>query len=89
MRYTELRRRVADQAGYPQDVVQTVLDSFISVLNDLAPGERVPTPLGVFRRFQRKDRLTPPPPGVEDSIRIPGEFIIKLKEGRRLRSPIQ
>ena len=85
MTYDNLVSKVSAQSGIEEKMIRDVLFAVPDVLLHLKRGERVRTPLGVFRLIRRAARKVRPLDGSDEPIQIPAEFVVKLKAGNRLR----
>ena len=85
MTYQDLLIRVAETSELPIELVRHVLSALPEGLNALAPGEKVRTPLGVFRLTERKARQVRAPGATGPKLKIPAEMVVKLRAGRKLR----
>lgn len=84
MQYDALVKETALAANVDPKTVRTVLASVPEVLVTLGEGEKVRTPLGVFRMTQRKGREVTIPTSNEKVV-IGPEMVVKLKPGSKLR----
>ena len=87
MHYQTLVERVAELSGCPEEVVREILFALPSVLAEMALGDMVKTPLGVFRVIRTKARIITPPYG-GSPVPTPSSLVVKLRPGIRLRSGV-
>lgn len=85
MTYDELVTRLAHQTGLRSDAVKKVLYRLPDVLRELAVGDDVRTPLGVFRMTERHERPITLPDGETQAV-VSRRAAVKLKAGSRLLS---
>lgn len=85
MSYDELVTLLARRTGLHSDVVKRVLVYLPEVLQELPPGDDVRTPLGVFRKSQRKARDILLPDGVTRA-KVAGQTLIRLRPGSKMKS---
>jgi len=65
-------------------LVREVLQAIPSAFQDLEEGDRVKTPMGVFRMTRRKSRLVRIP-NSEEYAEVPSALVVKLRPGKQLR----
>jgi len=84
MQYEELVAKVAASAGVHPSRVKTDLLALPEGLMALEEGDKVRTPLGVFRMTKRAPRKVVPP-GSQETVEVGAELVVKLRAGTRLR----
>ena len=84
--YDTLVKRIAKSTGYPKSVIRDILMAVPEALMQLGEGNRVKTPLGVFRMTHRETRDVALP-GTDQRAVIDERLIVKLRPGHRLQRP--
>ena len=84
MQYEDLVATVAASAGVHPSRVKKVLFALPDGLAALEEGDKVRTPLGVFRMTKRAPRKVLPP-GSTEPVEVEAELVVKLRAGTRLR----
>lgn len=87
MQYDAMVKKAALVANLDPKTVRTVLLALPEVLVTLEEGEKVRTPLGVFRMMKRKGREVTIPTS-DERVEIDPEYVIKLKPGSKLRREV-
>ena len=83
MSYDELITRLAIRSGVHSELVRKVLVHLPDTLLDLGIGDKVYTPLGVFRKIVRKARPIVLPDGKTEAL-VGRKVLVRLKPGTRL-----
>jgi len=84
MKYDTLAHKISVSSGLSLETVKTVLFAVPDGLVTLKEGEKVRTPLGVFRMTRRAARKVTAP-GKKGAIDVGEEMVVKLRAGTRLR----
>ena len=87
MQYDAMVKEAARSANVDPKTVRTVLAAIPDILVSLDEGEKVRTPLGVFRMTQRKGRQVTIPTS-DEKVAIGPEMVVKLKSGSKLRREV-
>lgn len=86
MTYDSLVEHMSKDTGVAPDIIKDVLFALPNALIHLSRGDRVRTPVGVFRMTLRSPRMVKPPQG-GDPMPVTKEFVVKLRPGQRIRVP--
>ena len=84
MKYEALVLAVSNSSEVDPDTVRAVLFSLPDGLQALPIGDKVRTPLGVFRMTKRAPRKVTAP-GKKHPVKVGAELVVKLHAGTRLR----
>jgi nucleoid DNA-binding protein len=85
MSYDELVTLLAHRTGLHSDAVKRVMVHLPEALQELPPGGDVRTPLGVFRKVQRRSRDILLPDGTTRA-KVTGQTLVKLRPGSKMRT---
>lgn len=83
----EMVVEIASETGLTQLAVKEVVQKFLDkIVDELADGENVEfRNFGVFQRVYRKPRIGRNPRRPQETVQIPGRWVIRFKPGKEMK----
>ena len=88
MSYDELVDDIAKRAGLSSDIVKKVLFHLPDALLQLGLGNKVRTPLGIFRMVKHQGRKVMLPDQSREAV-VPDKVMVKLRPGSRIKFEVE